>query len=173
MKTTERNYAWYVMDEKEGILSYIDNPKLTGIEPYQDDGAIGFYPFDTIPEGTEITNEDVCCDYYEIEKGGAELVYAEIINAENKQHKMRAFAEKECAEDSLYESMLLVDTDRYYNWTSDRTRFIDSQSEKETTKEEAKAEWDEICSEYKGKNHFSEAPDFEEIWETIDYNRNK
>lgn len=172
METGERNYAWYVMDGREGILSYIDNPKLAGIEPYEDDGSIGFYPFDTIPEGTEITVEDVCAEYsdsYDVEafNKGEVIIYAQVKNAENKQYLIYAFVAKDYYEDDLYERMLCDDTNRYCNWTSDRTRFIDSQSEQETTKDESKAEWDEICDKYKGMNHYSEGPDFDEIWNCI------
>lgn len=177
MNTTERNYAWYVMDGKEGILSFIDNPKLAGIKPYKDDGSIGFYPFYTIPEGTEITSEDVLLELSDRQAGeahsGFSIVYEEIVNPENNQRLIYEFVDKDWYEDDLFERMLCTETSQYYDWTSDRTKFIDSQSEQETTKEEAKAEWEEICAEYKGKNHYSEAPDFEEIWETIDYNRNR
>ena len=177
MNTTERNYAWYVMDGKEGILSFIDNPKLAGIEPIKDDGSIGFYAFADIPEGTEITSEDVLLELSDRQAGeahsGFSIVYKEIVNPENEQCLIYEFVDKDWYEDDLFERMLCTETSQYYDWTSDRTKFINSQSQQETTKEEAKVEWEEICAEYKGKNHFAEDPDFEEIWETIDYNRNR
>ena len=171
MNTTERNYAWYVMDGKEGILSYIDNPKLSGIEPTENDGSIGFYPFDTIPEGTEITAEDVLLELSDRQAGeahsGFSIVYEEIVNPENNQRLIYEFVDKDWYEDDLYERMLCTETSKYYDWTSDRTKFIDSQANEETFKAEAKAEWEEICFKYEGLNHYSESPDFDEIWKEI------
>lgn len=175
METT-RNYAWYVMDGKEGILADINNPKLAGIEPYEDDGSIGFYPFDTIPEGTEITAEDVLLELSDRQAGeahsGFAIVYKEIVNPENEQSLIYEFVDKDWYEDDLFERMLCTETSKYYDWTSDRTRFINSQKKEETFKAEAKSEWEEICSEYEGMNHHSEYPDFDEIWKKITDLRN-
>lgn len=171
MNTTERDYAWYVMDGKEGILADINNPKLAGIEPIEDDGSIGFYAFADIPEGTEITAEDVLLELSDRQAGeahsGFAIVYEEIVNPENEQRLIYEFVDKDWYEDSLFERMLCTETSKYYDWTSDRTRFIDSQANEETFKAEVEAEWEEICSEYKGMNHYSEAPDFDEIWKEI------
>lgn len=171
MTTTERNYAWYVMYGKEGILADINNPKLADIEPIENDGSIGFYAFTDIPEGTEITKDDVLFELSDRQAeeahSGFAIVYEEIVNPENEQCLIYEFVDKDYYEDDLFTRMLCTETNEYYDWTSDRTRFIDSQAEEETFEEEAEAEWEEICSEYKGMNHCSEYPDFDEIWKEI------
>lgn len=169
----ERNYAWYTYNGVEGILAEKEYEKFKGIEPYEEGDDYDFYTFESLKD-VEILEEDthlVLSDSYGIgctDKGG-EIKNDYVTNPENEQKMFRAWEYTDIIEDDKAVRELNTYTDRYYNWTSELTRYTDSAIENNETKEELEKKWKEISSGY--KFHFSEPLDFKKIWETIEYYR--
>ncbi len=164
-------YSW---NGEEGIL--IDH-EIEGMKAYaaSDDGKF-FYPFSMLPDGDYEplttfdddeagligTGETICCE--------------QIVNPSNDQKlSVYLFLGQQYYDDDLYERELLTETNQYYEWTSERSSFIDhyttdyyvemSEEEFEKEKEPAKKEWEKIVSKY--TTSCFDTPDFDKIWEEI------
>ena len=173
--TKENIHGWYTYNGVEGILAYTDNEKFAGVSPIEEWGGMGFYSLESVKD-IEFEAADTCCEYFASYSGdsdsqGDEIVLEQVRNQENEQCLLYAFCDKELWEDDLYERELNVFTNQYYDWKSELSKFYDWQEHEETSKEETENEWNEICKNYEGLNHYTEPKSFDEIWENIEYLR--
>lgn len=176
-KVTElKAKGFYTWLGEEGIL--IDH-EIEGVKAYaeSDDGKF-FYPFSMLPDGDYeplTTFDDELADLIGT---GEEITCAQVVNPENDQCLLPwFFVGEQYYNDDLYERELLTETNQYYEWTSERTSFIDhyttdyyvemSEEEFAKEKETAKKEWEEIVAKY--TTSCLDSPDFDKIWEEIDY----
>lgn len=149
----------YTLNGVEGCLIDMENEKVAGINPVAQCCGTGFYPIDSI-KGLNLTEEDVTCEYYSAYGGdgfspkGCEIVDDYVRNVEDEQHLIPVFADKELADDDEYERMLIVMTDKYYDWTSILSRTIDNVWDCDTEKlarERYEEDWVAAVEQYKGK----------------------
>lgn len=111
-------------------------------------------------------------DAYSAYSGENPIVLDYIRNPENEQKLSFGFVTEAFWRDDLISRELLTKTTRYHDWDSRRFRFIEKHSESTLSKEEALAEWQDICSEFKpGLSLNANDVDFDEIWDEIEYSR--
>lgn len=111
-------------------------------------------------------------DAYSSYSGEAPIVLDYIINPENEQKLSYGFVTEAYWYDDLICRELQTKTTRYHDWDSRRARFIEEHSDSTLSKEEALAEWQDICSEFKpGLSLNANDVDFDEIWDEIEYSR--
>lgn len=111
-------------------------------------------------------------DCYSEYSGEIPIVLESVVNIENEQKLMYEFVTEPYFKDDLIQRELFTSTTRFHDWTSERTRFIDSHAESDSTKDEAKKEWDEVASRF--KQGFAVSPrdvNFDELWDEIEYRR--
>lgn len=111
-------------------------------------------------------------DCYSEYSGEIPIVLESVVNIENEQKLMYEFVTEPYFKDDLLQRELFTSTTRFHDWTSERTMFIESHTESDSTKEEAKKEWDEIVSRF--IQGFAVSPhdvNFDDIWDDIEYRR--
>lgn len=92
-----------------------------------------------------LTGDDTYSDY----AGPEEIVHTTVRGFENEQSLLCDWVRKSYAEQDEAHRELVVVTDRYYDWTSERKRFIDFYSGIDYySEEELRAKWNEICLRY-------------------------
>lgn len=118
---------------------------------------------------------DTCLAYddtYSEYSGDCPIVLGNVRNPENEQRLVYRFCTEPYYNDDLIERELFVKTSSFHDWTSERTRFIEYHTESDSTKEEAKKEWDEITSHFKqGVAVSPRDVNFDDIWDDIEYRR--
>ena len=164
-----KSKGWYSWKGEEGIIidHAIDNIKACA---ESDDGKY-FYPFSLLPDEDyePLQTED------DTEAGssgcGEEIVCTQIQNPGNEQKlSVFLFITETYSKDDVFCREILTETDSYYDWTSERTKFIKRYANAEKTeKEKAEKEWAELVKKYPTSCY--DSPDFEGIWEKIDYLR--
>ena len=186
----ERKMIWYIFEGIKGILAYVDNPKLDGITPVEEDGCMCFYPLNLL-ENVDIQPGDCCSELYSAYacydmNVGEEIVYELVVNPYDKQRLIYGFVNKEMYEQYLYDRELKTETDRYYDWRSELTKYIDCvlyawRSEMETLllygedeeqaldniKNEMEEKWNEVSAPYAAFNHAGDAQTFDNVWSMI------
>ncbi len=142
----------YSYNEKPVFIAFVDD--VTGITPIEESGNMGIFPVSAY-NGCEVclTNDDV---YGGDESLGEEIVCTECVNPENPQKLVDHFWAKKYAEQDEFERMFITCTDKFYAWTSERTRMIDKIYDKSEEGcisaedyRELKADWDKSVSEFK------------------------
>lgn len=173
IKEIKESRSYYTHNNEEGLLIYIDeindlttDYNIDDIEPMEEHGDVGFYSFDDLTEKIlkAIANNEltVCCTYsasYCGLKGeGENIKVCQMQNIEYHQQLIYVWEEEDVYQSDLYERELLIVTDRFYNWTSERAAIEEDvyQAIKRNDflgfpEEERKSlseNWAEICSNY-------------------------
>lgn len=170
----ENGLVFYVYDDVEVVLANLDNSKFENVKCLADDGNLGAFPIKDID--FELTKQDIrqeysasyCCDCDDF---GAEIVLADVMNVENEQKLVYTFVDKEYAEDDQYQRELMTQTNGYYDWESERTKFINRCANDTTiTAAQAMDEWHKITANY--KNHFGDEAAFTPVWDIVKEYRN-
>lgn len=111
-------------------------------------------------------------DCYSEYSGEIPIVLESVVNIENEQKLMYEFVTEPYFKDDLLQRELFTHTTRFHEWTSERTRFIESHVESQSSKDEAQNEWNSIASGYGSGFVLSyHDVDFDDIWEEIEYRR--
>lgn len=182
--------TWYIFKGIKGILADLDNPKLQGITPVHEDDNHGFYPLDAL-EGRDIETSDCCLEYYgayrcDDSNVNTEIVCEPVVNVENSQKLIVTFVDKKMYEQDWYDREMKTETDRYYQWHSELTVYIDYvldawKSERErlwlcdededhaldNIKNEMEEKWNEVSAPYAALNHYDDAQTFDNVWSMI------
>ena len=182
--------TWYIFKGIKGILANLDNPKLQGIPPVYNDDCHGFYPLDAL-EGRDIEPSDCCLEYYSIysrddSNVNTEIVCELVVNVENVQRLIQTFVDKKMYEQNLYDREMKTETDKYYGWRSELTKYIDYalvawKREREALlscgededqaldiiKNEMEEKWNEVSAPYAAFNHEGDAQTFDNVWSII------
>lgn len=172
-ETIQKRYSY---NGQEGILAYAAT-KFKNVKPLvEGDNGLNFYTLASL-SGIEIEPNDVCLclsDSYlgeQAEKGGRISIHY-VRNPENEQKLIYAWEYDDVAEDDEAARELTIFTDSYYDWTSQLSEFVArAAADTEKTKQELKKEWEEISKNY--KFHFTTPLSFEEVWDEIEYRRNR
>ena len=161
----------YMLKGVKGFLLEVDNPKVKNINPIDSNSYYGFYSLEQI-SGIDINEKDTKLEYFDEHNGqfsSNEIVLNSIVNPENKQTLIsEVWVNKDLFEDDLYERELLIETNKFYEWESERTKFIRKIMEYKLSREEAEKEWDEIIKDYNGLNHYSEPALFDDLWKELE-----
>lgn len=181
---------WYIFNGVKGILADLDNPKLQGITPVHDDDNLGFYPLEAL-EGRDIEPSDCCLEYYgtyicDDSNVNTEIVCDSVVSVENSQELTYTFVDKKLYEQDLYEREMKTETDRYYGWRSELTKYIEDaiiacEREREyllscgedegqaldNIKNEMEAKWNDVSAPYAAFNHYDDAQTFDNVWSMI------
>lgn len=133
------------------FLAFEDDVK--GVKPLDTDGNIGAYPIECYDGST------VCCTTEEVYSGEwvdeVEIVCCECVSPENDQSLLIGWWSIDYAINDEFERTFLVTTDRYYDWTSERTKMLEKLSiasvDDVVTREvytKLKLEWDNMVSRF-------------------------
>lgn len=147
----KNNIAYYYYKGIEVVILYNYELEESGIKPVITECDMGVYTLTDellsymANNGIQpsVTTDDVYSGYSEPE----EIIFATIQNPEDEQKLIEGWVRKSYAEMDEAHRELVVNTDRYYSWTSDRTRFINT-NQGNINIEEMKCEWDKICARY-------------------------
>lgn len=164
-----RGLDFYTLDGVEVVLADLNNPKFDCLDAIDDDGSIGAYRLDEIDFKIDKTDlkKEIYSSYDNSQGCGDDIVLEFVTNPENSQKLLYAFAHKESYESDLYERELLITTNKYYDWTSARARFVENVARNLGNKQSRLAEWETICKDYDGFNHYCDNADFNELWNEI------
>lgn len=148
-------YIFYVYKGEVGILCYLDKD-IANEKGYENDGQIVFVPAYDMAESCKDIADEHCCGTYEDsydEYGGCMSIDLHtVVNIENEQCLVCVWVSDEYADSDEYQRELCTETDRYYDWTSERTRMIDNiidAMDEEKDLSELENEWCEKVSQYK------------------------
>lgn len=172
-----RNYNWYTMYGVEGIIADEANPKFAGKKHIAQCGDYVFIPLSKL-EGIEIDEDDTLLEYYDSYEPnepvniGEEIVCESVVNIENKQCLVETFVNRDLYLDDLYTREICTRTDKYYQWTSELTKFVDGCIDKIDkgyfNKDAASKEWKAIEGKYHDYNQFNEVMTFGKVMDIID-----
>lgn len=165
---------WYIFNGVKGVLADMNNEKFAGIKPEATNGECGFYSLSSI-EGKGITDNDCVLEYYDSYEPTPvniheEIVSEQVVDIDNHQCLIDCFVSKELYEQDLYERMLRMETDSYYDWTSELTRVKDyayNNRDRKDVKVLTEAKWNEVSKQYEGLAGDEEMI-FEEVWNIIE-----
>ena len=143
----------YLYEGSEVIL--LDPNDVPGFTSLVDDGEIQPYKITAelisyIEEhdiAPMLTYDDSYSGYSEPE----EILNTTVQNIENEQRLLyNEWVRESYAEQDETHRELAVTTDRYYDWTSERTRFIECypRTRRYKTEDEMRKEWKDLCSGY-------------------------
>ncbi len=149
--------AIYSYNGKPVFIAFTDD--VAGATPIEESGNMGVFPVSAY-NGCNVycTNDDV---YGGDESLGEEIVCTECVNPENPQRLIGHFWTKEYAEQDEFERTFITRTDKFYDWTSERTRMIDKIYDKSEEGcisaddyRELKGDWDRSVSEFKETHQY-------------------
>lgn len=134
------------------LADVADMAQYTDVEPLDTCRGIGAYlaTDDVIQLACQ---HDLCRetydDSYSAYSGNVEIIDTEVVNVENPQRLTDEWVSKEYALRDEAERELCVTTDRYYDWTSERSKMIDRVSNALTSTVDAlRQEWEHIVNGY-------------------------
>ena len=146
-----KEIPFYFYGEKKVVLLYPED--AAGFTSLSNDG--NYNPYELTEELYSYLREhDIspCLtgdDAYSSYAGPEEIVHTTVQNFENEQGLLCDWVRKSYAEQDEAHRELVVVTDRYYAWTSERKRFIDLHAGNSSfSEEDLRKEWNEICSRY-------------------------
>lgn len=135
---------FYTCNGVRGILDYVDGRRV-----FIPEHEIANTQFDYPDDCSCLTLDDSDAGKY---NGETEIVETEVVNPQNEQRIIVEWVSQSYAESDEYERMLCVDTDSYYDWTSERTkmknsirRCLDKYGDIDQSLRE---EWNEIVARY-------------------------
>lgn len=143
----------YIYKGQRVFLEYEED--MPGVKPIQTSAGVGCYPVDAY-NGTDTcsANDDAGLLDPEVEY---EIVDTECVSLGNDQKLSLGWWTKDYAEYDLVNRQLCVGTDRYYDWTSELTRFLRAMCKELEehpdwfNEAEWQKDWDKICEEYTSK----------------------
>ena len=115
-----------------------------------------------------------------------EIVCEPVVNIENEQRLIETFVDKTMYEQDLYDRELKTETNRYYDWQSALTRYIDNvlvawerkrqslmlngegdEKALDLIKNEMEDEWNDVSTSYAAFNHEGDGQTFNNVWSLI------
>lgn len=135
----------YTFNEREVFLLYTDR-KEKPIETFNDVGAFEI----TSELLMSVCNSDIIKCYEDSYAGdfyGGAIEIGTVQIYENEQRLVTGWVGVEYAKQDLAHRELAVSTDNYYDWTSERTKFIERHADTDEL-DAMGQEWAEICHSY-------------------------
>lgn len=121
-------YVFYVYKGEVGILCYLDDDTANA-KGYASDGQIAFVPAYDMEGVCKDLDNGACATYedsYDAYCGCMSIDLHTVTNIENEQRLLHyTWVSDVYAESDEYQRELLTITDKYYDWTSERSRMID------------------------------------------------
>lgn len=161
----------YKYNDVRVFLAYEDDVK--GVKPLDTSGNIGAYPIECYNGST------VCCTTEEVYIGDyvdddLEIACCECVNPENDKRLLIGWWSIDYAIRDEFERIFLVATDRYYDWTSERTKMLEklcnASDDDVVTREvytELKLEWDNMVNRFCQEHIVLLSAPFDELIEEV------
>jgi len=139
----------YIYEGKKVFLSYEE--EIDGKKPYAELGGMYAYSIEDYNGcKTELTYDDS----YGCYAGEVNIVYEEVVNIENEESITCDVVTEDWYNRDIAERMLGIETNNYYEWTSEYTDYKEdlyrqAKNDEVLDKVCIKKEWIEICNKYK------------------------